>query len=182
MNVSAHSRRTSVCAAVLAIGASVALAAAAAAVTGLRINLTGSIPPGIYRTVQFTISRGAIVLVCLPPRIAGPARERGYIPDGSCPDGSAPVGKPIVAVAGDTVDVSELGVAVNRALLANSRPLTRDSRGMQLNVLRIANRRVADHELWLVSSHSPRSFDSRYFGAVPISAVRARLIPVLTEK
>jgi conjugative transfer signal peptidase TraF len=160
----------------------VALIAASAAAMGLRVNLTGSIPPGIYRTVASTITRGTIVLVCLPVDVARPARARGYIPVGSCADGSAPIGKPVAAVAGDTVTVGDVGVIVNGKLLTNSRPLRRDSRGAQLANLRIANHLVGIDELWLVSSRSARSFDSRYFGPITRSAVRSRLQPVLVDR
>lgn len=182
MNQSAHRQRSLPYASSLIIGASVALIAGAATAAGLRVNLTGSIPPGIYRAVGATIARGAIVLVCLPVQVARPAREAGYLPAGSCPDGSAPIGKPVVAVVGDIVDVGDLGVTVNGILLANSRPLAHDSRGESLNVLRVEHQVVRSSEIWLVSSHSPRSFDSRYFGPVPRSAVRSRLRPVLVEK
>jgi conjugative transfer signal peptidase TraF len=128
------------------------------------------------------MTRGVIVLVCLPASIAGPAHARGYLPSGSCPGGAAPIGKPIAAVAGDTIDVDDLGVTVNGRRLLNSRPLARDSRGQQLNTLRVARHLVTSDELWLISSHSARSFDSRYFGPVPRGAVRSRLNPVLVDK
>jgi type IV secretory pathway protease TraF len=31
--------------------------------------------------------------------------------------------------------------------------------------------RVGPEDVWLLSSHDPRSFDSRYFGAVPVANV-----------
>jgi type IV secretory pathway protease TraF len=71
---------------------------------------------------------------------------------------------------------------VNGTLLTNSRPLARDSHGAELMILRTVNHIVGDDELWLVSSHSPRSFDSRYFGPVRRSDVRARLSPVLVQR
>jgi conjugative transfer signal peptidase TraF len=182
MNRSAYRRRSPICTSLFIAGVTVALVAGISAAAGLRLNLTGSIPPGIYRTIDSNTVRGAIVLVCLPANVAGPARQRGYIPSGSCPGGTSPIGKPVVAIAGDTVDVDERGVAVNGTLLTNSRPLTRDSYGAELMILRTVNHIVSDDELWLVSSHSPRSFDSRYFGPVRRSDVRARLSPVLVER
>lgn len=182
MNQSACRQRSPICGSLLVVGVTAGLIAGIAAVVGLRLNLTGSIPPGIYRTVGSTITRGTIVLVCLPADVARAARERGYIPAGSCADGSAPIGKPVAAVAGDTVALGDFGVTVNGMLLTNSRPLRRDSRGAQLTSLRIANHVVGIDELWLVSSRSTRSFDSRYFGPITRSAVRSRLRPVFVEK
>jgi type IV secretory pathway protease TraF len=38
---------------------------------------------------------------------------------------------------------------------------------------------VGSGEIWLVSSYSPRSFDSRYFGPVKVGRVVATVRPVL---
>src|SRR5215467_14375871 len=68
---------------------------------GVRLNLSRSIPQGLYRRIDAPIVRGSLVLTCLPRRIAALARERDYVHQGSCGDGSAPVGKTVVAVAND---------------------------------------------------------------------------------
>jgi type IV secretory pathway protease TraF len=38
---------------------------------------------------------------------------------------------------------------------------------------------VPPGEIWTVSSYSPESFDSRYFGPVPLANVRGRARPLL---
>lgn len=146
---------------------------------GFRLNLTGSIPPGIYRISTDPVARGSIVLVCLPRDISEFARSRGYVPSGSCPDKSAPLGKFVVAMAGDAVEVGTDGVAVNDSLLRNSRPMPSDARGRQLHAFPAGTYQVRSNELWLVSSYSPRSFDSRYFGPVTTKSIVSRVIPVL---
>src|SRR4051794_13163721 len=65
-------------------------------VTGLRLNLTGSIPIGLYRVIgdASNLKRGDVVLACLPPFPADLAHSRGYVPRGSaCAGALAPVGK-----------------------------------------------------------------------------------------
>jgi conjugative transfer signal peptidase TraF len=165
----------------------------------LSINVSGSLPVGLYWTGSLpepgnapgeTISGGRgrnlgfevgmIVSACLPPQAATSALERGYLPEGTCPSGAAPVGKFIAALPGDTVDVTDSGSFVNGALLPNSAPLLRDSKGRAMPRLR-GRIVLAEGTAWLYSGHSPRSFDSRYYGPVPLSGVRGQLFPLLTR-
>ena len=163
----------------LGLGVGVFAVAATGYGLALRLNLTDSIPPGLYRVVDQPFGRGSTVLACLPKPVADFARSRGYVPRGSCEDGSAPVGKRVAAVAGDTIEVLDRGVLVNGQLLPNSAPLARDSQGRALPRLPTAIHVVRSGEVWLVSSHSTRSYDSRYFGGIPESRITARVEPVL---
>ena len=54
----------------------------ACGLAGLRLNLTGSLPIGLYRVSRAAPVREAIVLACLPPAVAAFARTRGYLPRG----------------------------------------------------------------------------------------------------
>lgn len=166
----------------LILGVALLALAGLAYAAGVRLNLSDSIPRGLYRRVNAPVVRGSLVLACLPPDIATMAREREYMPLGSCGDGSAPVGKTVVAVANDTVDVAERGVFVDGLLVPNSAPLEIDSRGRILPVLRLRRHLVPRAEVWLVSSYSARSFDSRYFGGIATTAVVSALRPILLTK
>ncbi len=157
------------------VGSPVALVAAAW-LLGLRLNLTGSLPVGLYMEERGAPGRGALVLVCLPPQVAAFARARGYVPRGrACPAGVVPIGKRVLAVAGDTVTVTPTGVLVNGAPVPNSQALSTDRKGRALPRLAVGRYLVGQDDLWVVSSYSRLSFDSRYFGAVKVSEVRARL-------
>jgi len=149
---------------------------------GVRVNLTGSIPPGLYRVVDRPVTRGSIVLACLPKAAAAFGRMRGYIPSGSCDDGSAPVGKQVVATRGDVIQVDDRGVTVNGHIVVNSAPLARDSKGRSLPRFRTAAHVVSSDEIWLVSSYSERSYDGRYYGGVPAFRVVARIEPLLATR
>jgi len=143
---------------------------------GLRLNLTGSLPVGLYVASQAAPARGTLVLACLAPSVAAFARARGYLPrGGECPGGTVPVGKPVAAVKGDTVTVTPSGLFVNSATVPNSEPLRLDPEGRPLPRLAVGRYVVGPGELWVVSSYSRLSFDSRYFGAVSVAQVRARL-------
>lgn len=156
---------------------------AAGRLAGLRLNLTASLPVGVYVTATGAPARGALVLVCLPPEVAALARARGYVPHGgTCPGDVVPIGKRVLAVAGDTVAVTPTGLFVNGAPVPNSQALAADRKGRPLPALAVGRYPVGQDELWVLSSYSRLSFDSRYFGAVRVSAVRARLLPLWTAR
>ena len=149
---------------------------------GLRLNLTGSLPIGPYLVTRGAPNRGALVLVCLPASIAAFAKQRGYIPQGgTCPGGLVPVGKVVCALSGDTVTITTAGLVVKGELLHNSRPLTADHQGRPLPHLALGPTVVGAEEVWIWSSYSPFSFDSRYFGPVPLGQIRARVRPIWTR-
>lgn len=149
---------------------------AACRLAGLRLNLTGSLPVGLYVASRAAPVRGALILACLPPRVAVFAKARGYVPrGGACRGGTVPVGKPVAAVKGDTVTVTPSGLFVNSARVPNSEPLGADHNGRPLPRLAVGRYVVGPGELWVVSSYSRFSFDSRYFGPVNVGEVRASL-------
>ena len=148
---------------------------------GLRLNLTGSLPVGLYLASRAVPVRGAIVLACLRPALAAFARDRGYVPrGGGCPGDVLPLGKPVLAVAGDTVTVTSSGLLVNGIPVPNSRPLVTDRKGRPLPRLALGQHVVRPSSLWIVSSYSRFSFDSRYFEAVKTGQVLTSVRPLWT--
>jgi type IV secretory pathway protease TraF len=77
--------------------------------------------------------------------------------------------------------VSADGVAVNGVLLRNSRAMARDEIGRPLLAMSPGSYVVGDGEVWIVSGHDPRSYDSRYFGSVPIANILGRAVPLIVE-
>jgi conjugative transfer signal peptidase TraF len=159
-----------------------ALAAVTASwVTGLRLNLTGSLPVGFYLVSHGSPGRGATVLVCLPSGVAAFAKARGYVPQGgACPGGLVPVGKVVWAVSGDTVTVTPTALLVNGTQVPNSGPLVSDHRGRPLPRPTVGPQVVGPGQMWVLSTFSRLSFDSRYFGAVRVGQVRAAVRPLWT--
>ena len=86
--------------------------------------------------------------------------------------------KPIVAQAGDTVEVSANGIAVNGTLLHNTSPRTIDSRGRPLTPWRFGTYTVPPGFVWVASQYNPLSFDSRYYGPIRVSQIRHHLRPL----
>ena len=91
-----------------------------------------------------------------------------------------PVLKQVAAMPGDSVMLSADGVRVNGTLRPDSRPLATDSKGRILNHWPFGLYLVTSGQVWLVSSSS-RSFDSRYFGPIPVSQIKSTVHPVLTR-
>jgi type IV secretion system protein VirB1 len=154
---------------------------ASADVAGLRFNLTPSMPRGLWQVVMHKtpLRRGEVVTLC-PPDTA-PIRlgaARGYIPAGRCPGGYEPLVKPIAATAGDRVTVSAAGVTVNGQTVPGTVPLAHDSAGRVLPPFPAGAYPVPQGDVWLLSGHDPRSFDSRYFGPVPAANVLGLARPV----
>ena len=154
---------------------------------GVVFNYTHSAPFGLYRE-QFESEKAIhdpapYVFFCPDrrwPRMLGQPNYRD--PMRTCPDGFSPLIKPVVAWPGDLVSVSANGVRVNGRPLPNSAPIERDSKGQRLHRFSDGEYRVGSNQLWVVSSFSPRSFDSRYFGPIPLKSVHSWLRPLLVER
>jgi conjugative transfer signal peptidase TraF len=145
---------------------------------GLRVNMTRSLPMGLY-VVTKDISC-SLIEFCPSGPAAEESRIRGYRNAGSCPDGAEPLIKPIVAREGDIVEMSVNGISVNGRLLKNTAPMAADRLARRLKPWKFGKYRVRVGELWVASTYNYGSYDSRYFGPILISSVRYRLRPIWT--
>jgi conjugative transfer signal peptidase TraF len=121
-----------------------------------------------------------MVLACLPAGVAVFARSRGYVPSGSCPGATAPIGKVVLAIVGDSVEVRREGLLVNGRPVQNTKALAVDAAGRALTRFQDGAYVVGRDEVWLYSPYSERSFDSRYFGPLPLSSILNRVLPLWT--
>jgi conjugative transfer signal peptidase TraF len=148
---------------------------------GLLISNTDSAAPaGIYRVAGPDVKRGDLVAACLPIAVAQEGLARGYLRTGGCPGGAEPVDKIIDALPGDLVDVEPSSVAVDGKQFTHSRTAAHDSAGRALTHVVWGKHRVGPNEVWLFGFNDRRSWDSRYFGPVPIANVHGKLKPVVT--
>jgi conjugative transfer signal peptidase TraF len=145
---------------------------------GIRINTSPSLPLGFY--IATSDGTANLIEFCPAEPFADLAISRGYRDRGNCADDGAPLLKPIVAKQGDFVDLSRNGISVNGRLLPNTEPLARDTKGRALEHWVFGRYTVTEGNVWVGSSYNVRSFDSRYFGPIPISTIRERLRPLLT--
>jgi conjugative transfer signal peptidase TraF len=147
----------------LFIGVWLALTFALASGVGLRFNPTPSLPMGIYRLAPGLPEKNDLVSVCLQGEFAELALERGYLEPGSCPSGLRPLLKRLAALPGESVDPSAFPI---RSV---------DSQGRSISPVLMPG--VVPPGMALVLADHPGSFDSRYFGFVPLESLQ-RVEPV----
>ena len=146
----------------------------------IHLNTTPSIPLGLYRVTHEPITRGMLVVFCLPAQVAKFGRERGYVEAGTCPDGSKPAVKEVVAVAGDRIDIGQEGLVVNGEVAQSSVNVSQDSRGRPLPSMPFGRYFVSRGEVWVLGRHDVRSWDSRYYGGIPTDSIQSTARKVWT--
>jgi len=124
-------------------------------------------PVGFYWRTAPRPGRGKLIEFCLPEDVAEFAEARGYIGHGSCPGGTESLGKIVMGMPGNTVMADPLSA------------LRTDSGGRPMEHFPFGQYRVPAGEVW-VHGTARNSFDSRYFGPVPIANIRASLEPLVT--
>jgi conjugative transfer signal peptidase TraF len=129
-------------------------------------NASASVPLGLYRIEPVSVRRGDLVLVRLPPDIADLAHRRRYLAK------SAYLIKFVLAVGGDRVCRLGDRILINGVFVA--RALPRDASGHPMPAWH-GCRTLAPDEVFLLA-RNPQSFDSRYFGPVPASAIVGRAV------
>jgi conjugative transfer signal peptidase TraF len=144
--------------------------------SGMRINLTDSLPRGLYLITDDL--NATLVEFCPQGIFSALSVQRGYRPGGICPDREAPLIKPVIARPGDTVVVSAEGISVNGRQLPNTKARLYDSTGRPLGAWPSGVYSVAPATVWVASTYHPNSFDSRYFGPISVSIIRHRLRPL----
>lgn len=146
--------------------------------SGVFINLSDkSMPAGIYIRINERTARGTLAVTCLTPEIAAYGLERGYLKKGRCSTGIEPVMKIVMAMEDDTISIEEGSISINERSVKESRILDEDSNNRPLQKFYSAQTfLLKSDEFWLMSNHKPNSWDSRYWGAVPIES---RVEPIL---
>jgi conjugative transfer signal peptidase TraF len=136
-------------------------------------NASASAPIGLYRmTPAAPIRHGDMVLVPAPVGVRQIAAERGYLPL------NVPLVKRVAALAGDTVCALGEGVFVNNSPVATR--WKNDRLGRSLPRWEGCHC-LGDNEVFLLMAEVPDSFDGRYFGPIPMSAVIGKLVPIWTD-
>jgi len=125
-------------------------------------NLSSSLPRGLYLLRRgATATAGSIVAFPVPARVAAVMAARRYLPPGTL------LLKRIVAMPGEHVCVGDRTLKVNGRLLG---PVAdRDSAGRRLTAFGFCG--DISPGFVFVATASRLSFDSRYFGPVPIPSL-----------
>lgn len=150
----------------------------------IAVNLTPSMPRGIYLLMPVkNLSRGSLIAACNPNKEAVALYvKRGYLPESHrCSSGAAPIIKPIAAVPGDTVKLDDSGVSINDQHIDHSQIEDLDSNGHPIPHLLPGIISLANDHFFVMSTHSARSLDSRYFGPIQKMDVIGQVKPLYTE-
>lgn len=137
---------------------------------GFRVNVTPSEPLGLWRIVGVdrVLQNGDRVFVCPPVTdVMREALMRGYLRPGLCTGGFAPLIKTVAANSGQRIEIGGL-VRIDGRPLPHSRLMPRDGQGRRM--VAFAGGAVPPGEIYLHSDF-PGSFDSRYFGPLPVESV-----------
>jgi conjugative transfer signal peptidase TraF len=146
------------------------LLAVTAVAGGYRINLTPSEPLGLWRIIppHRPAAVDDLLFICPPETVSmRAARARGYLHSGSCPGGVAPLIKTVIAVAGQHVEIG-VSVSVDGRGVSSSSLALRDGKGRPLTPFPSG---IVPPGYVFLHSAFPGSYDSRYFGPVPISGI-----------
>jgi conjugative transfer signal peptidase TraF len=128
---------------------------------GFGINDTPSVSTGSYIRSFSAIRPGRYVSFCSD-------RPQPFLPKGKgCPFGLRPLLKRVAGMPGDLIEVTDHYVSVNGVRLPNSAPKPVDRFGNALPVIR----GVFTSTGYFVVGDDPSSYDSRYYGAVPVDKV-----------
>ena len=132
----------------------------------VRLNLSHSLPVGLYRltAVPAEVSRGTLVVLPVP------ARVHHVWPSW------IPLLKPVAGVPGDVVCYQEGRLQVQTM---DYGPVSLDTHGRPLPHLDSGCQTVPAGMVFL-ASRAPHSFDGRYMGMTPVVTLTAQATPVLT--
>lgn len=140
-------------------------------------NASASVPVGLYRIVPVDAGMNGridvtdLAVVMPPDELATFLDDRGYLPRG------LPLIKRVLALAGTTVCRSGARIVAHGTIYGEARDS--DTHGRPLPVWR-GCRTLGGGEAFFMNWESPDSFDSRYFGPLPLSTIVGRAVPVWT--
>lgn len=143
---------------------------------GICINMTPSMPTGIYKKDNGTIHQGDIVAFCLKEPYKTIGLKQLYVEKGTVCEGSDPLIKQVIAVPGDTVQLADTFIAVN-SIVYPYQTLYTDSHHRKLAIY--PHRVYHAQGYWLIGTHSLYSWDSRYFGEVSAKQILYKLRPII---
>lgn len=150
---------------------------------GIRINLSSSMPIGIYHEDNSDITTGSIVSVCLPQNIAKEGLNKGYLAHtGACDSNAEPVIKEIIGLPNDKVSISSKYIEVTnqsgqiKKYFAPHHNMSMSNHPVK-SFIKLGNQDSKGYWLYGVGNKE-YSWDSRYFGAVQKNSILSVMKPL----
>ncbi|MHB2266361.1 S26 family signal peptidase [Aliihoeflea sp. PC F10.4] len=135
-------------------------------------NASASVPVGLYRIVPADRMEVTDLAVVMPPdELADFLAERGYLPRG------LPLIKRVLALGG--TEVCRYGGTITAYGMTYGDARALDTHGRPLPVWQ-GCRTLGEGQAFFMNWDSRDSFDSRYFGPLPVSTIVGRAVPVWT--
>lgn len=147
-------------------------------------NISISEPLGYYLALpKLPIRKGDLVLMCLTNKKYKHVFNELGLKDisGQCTTGMPYLIKQVVAIKGDRVEVSSIGILINGKHCLNSKQFL-EGRGVKLYPLPIGYSHVLTDDEYFMLGQSPNSMDSRYFGIVKQDDIYRRAILIYELK
>lgn len=149
---------------------------------GLMINISNSMPEGLYYSHPYNdhldnLNKGDIVAVCLKEPFLDIGLQRNYIDPGQKCHGSIPLIKSVFALPGDKIVLQANQIIVNGNTYSYQTYL-KDRLGRPLDAITRGTYRSNGY--WLIGTHDPHSWDSRYWGEIQPNQIVAILKPAIT--
>lgn len=138
----------------------------------LIINGTASEPLGVYRLVKHRAAefrRGMYVVFPVPPGMRAFVYGRHWMPDG------VPLLKELAALGGDLVCVLPDRLEINGRYVGPVFDHDSEGRALPKN---LGCLKVPQGMFFAASAHLDKSFDSRYFGPLPLTQLLGEARPV----
>lgn len=151
-------------------------------VCGVRVNLTPSVPRGLYLVSHDAPAKGDLVGFCLDQDnpFSELAQERSYLGPGSCPSGLRPLVKKLAGLPGDRLELTPGGIVINDELMTGTERPETDRAGRVIPGSLLRPGLIPPDQALVLSPDHPGSFDGRHFGLVPADSL-FKIRPLLVE-
>jgi len=156
--------------------------------SGVFLNITPSMPLGLYREEALPPLRAGMIVLLCPPSFSTSHAMRQAIrrhwlqteAGSPCQNRLVPFLKRIAAVPGQQVKLSMTGISVDGHMLPATAIKARSKAGRPIIHYPLGRYTVRPGHVWLTDNSSPWAYDSRYWGPVTTGHLLAAARPVLT--
>lgn len=141
----------------------------------ISLNITSSMPYGLYIKSSGKIEKGDYILFCLLEAERNIGLVRGYLEPGKRCNGSIPLIKKVISLPGETVKLTDDSIIVSNQVL-NYKTIYNDSQNRKLKVYPRGT--YTKNCYWVVGDRDIlHSWDSRYWGCIKTDQIITKLKP-----